>query len=94
MYKTRMMAKALKVFFMTSLSLPTWSTVAQAATVFVRADQVRERSARVLTGEDRDGVHAERRRGVDVHLSKHDVGSRPVPVMNAPLEPMRTAAAG
>ena len=34
MYKTRMMAKALKVFFMTSLSLPTWSTVAQAATVF------------------------------------------------------------
>lgn len=33
MYKTRMMAKALKVFFMTSLSLPTWSTVAQAATV-------------------------------------------------------------
>lgn len=42
----------------------------------VRADQVAERSARVLTGEDRDGVHAERRRGVDVHLSKHDVGAK------------------
>ena len=41
----------------------------------VRADQVAERSASVLTGEDRDGIHAERRCGVDVHLGKHDVGT-------------------
>ena len=44
----------------------------------VRADQVAERSARVLTGEDRDGVHAERRRGEEVHHARggglHDVG--------------------
>ena len=42
----------------------------------VRADQVAERSARVLTSEDGDGVHVERGRRIDVHLSEHDVGAK------------------
>ena len=42
----------------------------------VRADEVAERSARVLPGEDRDRVHAERGRRVDVHLGEHDVGAK------------------
>lgn len=41
----------------------------------VRADEVAERSARILTGKDRDRVHAERGRRVNVHLGKHDVGA-------------------
>ena len=41
----------------------------------VWADEVAELSARVLPGEDRDRVHAERGRRVNVHLGKHDVGA-------------------
>ena len=41
----------------------------------VRADEVAERCARVLPGEDRDRVHAEGGRRVNVHLGKHDVGA-------------------
>ena len=39
----------------------------------VRADEVAEGSARVLTGKDGDGVHTERGGGVNVHLGEHDV---------------------
>ena len=39
----------------------------------VRADQVAERSARVLPREDRDGVHGKRFSCLQVHVGKHDV---------------------
>ena len=60
----------------------------------VRADEVAEGSARVLTGKDGDGFMPSEAAASMCIWANMMFEPRPVPVMNAPLEPMSTAAAG
>ena len=94
MYMTRIMAKATRVRFMTALSLPISSTVAQAATVLLGQIRLPREAPAFYPAKMVMGFMPREAAASMCIWANMMLEPSPVPVMKAPLEPMSTAAAG